>query len=675
MWVFLFFISCVVLLVLLLLIFYVSPVVKSRAGHTGATGSTGATGFLGFTGEPGLPGTAATGVTGGKGHTGATGGTGAIRTDPGPTGPTGTQGLTGAVGTGGFFGPQGSTGFPGITGPTGSPGQDANTGATGLSGRQGPTGDTGTTATTGATGLTGLAGATGVTGIRGFSFPTGATGVIGPTPFARTIQTRTANGPTVVSPASTTIVTYANEMYNEGLIVANGSATQFSVPIDGMYEITASAWLNSLNGVGNVPSEYTMDILNVTTNQVIAIATQEMLSFVTTPGGLFPVGGVASASISSQQFLTSGTVFSIRLSTDFGYTIQPGGSLVIGLVQGNSPPPDAGEYLLTGTQFIGQNSNSILTDLNQPAVNHWDLVTYQSELPGIVRNASGTAVATGQVFVVPVDGVYCANATLSTFFDASFPNYPNEILAQFVEQTATGIDSFAAARYANGSNGATVTERICLNGLTHLRAGNLVQIRASKYQTTNVVSPPSALTVPSQCNLSLTLISDAPKVSQTRVNTSGFLPGVSITNVPILFPTLLYTANTAFAAPSGGGSVWTFPVQGWYMIQVDLPLSFSASFTAGETILIWFEQITPVNRIINARQYAWTLPSVVPPTNPSYLPQINFTAMGVFPQAATGRVLYANNAALGAPAPTILANSDATPNRCTITLIERTNGF
>jgi hypothetical protein len=679
MWVFLLFISCAVLAVLLLLIFYVGPVVRSRSGHTGDTGFQGASGKPGPEGLDGASGVPATGPTGADIDTGMTGATGSMHTNRGPTGPTGIDGSTGTVGSGGFLGPAGATGFRGMTGATGVTGVSVNTGATGPTGMNGATGDTGPAASAASTGATGIDGPTGSTGARGFSVSTGATGIGGPTVFRHTVQTRTATGPTVISPSSTTILAYSNLIYNEGGITTNGgTATQFTVPNDGMYEITASAWLNSINTLTVEPTEYVMDVLNLTTGQVFARATQSMLGFVSTPGGLFPSEGAAVASLSAQEFLQANTVFSVRITATFGYTIQAGGSLAIGFVQSNSPPPQAGEYLRSTSLTLAVNPPSTSTDLTQPAINNWDTVDYQSELPGIVRqvNTGSSPPVTGMSFIVPVDGTYCANSTFVAEWDSTVA-FPSELMVEFIEETATGVDAFATARYECYEFAGLTTDRISLNGLAHLRAGNRVQIRASTYQTASqtLITP---TVVNSETDFSLTLVSDAPKPSQTRINTSNLLPGTNVSNVPIDFPTLLHTANTAFAAPSGGGSVWTFPVQGWYMIQVDLPISWSnVWFTnEGESITLWFEQITPAHRVINARQYVCAYPSnLAPGANSVFLPQLNFTAMAVFAAGATGRVLYANNRTSTGPVPTILAHTTARPNRCTITLIERTNSF
>ena len=677
MWGFLLLLAICIFLVLLILILYVEPAINVRNGKQGATGIRGAMGPTGPSGLDGGINTGPNGPLGATGTEGPTGSTGPISSLTGITGHTGATGPVGFPGDGAFTGNTGATGFIGATGPTGSNAISSSTGFTGDTGFVGPTGPGGLQAT-GIRGLQGPTGTTGTQGPAGFLTNTGSTGPFPAGVVSRTVQVRGSTGPTSVSANSTTTLVYPSVIYNEGSITADGTHTQFTVPIEGIYEITASTWINTLSGINLGVANATMQLLNVSTSTIFARQCHQVLFFTTTPGGLFPPGGVAALTISKQEYLQAGMTFSVQLNTPFGYTIQTGGTLSAVYVQGDSPPPVALENDAVGAQPLPESNNPAATTVSDgTVVTGFVVPDYQSETPGITTQPSNTGAQTGILrFVAPVDGTYCVHSLFESF--VTNQQAPTEVMVELVRTLTTGgVDAFALSRQpSNDIN--NVKTPICLNGLAHLTAGTAVDVRAALWFIGTPTPPLGPVFVPQESDFSMALVSTAPKPSQTRVNTNNVLIGTNIANVPISFPTLIYNANTEFVAPVN--EVWTFPEQGLYMIQVDLSVSFSAGFPSGagaaETLLIWFEQITPVHRVILARQYGYGVTTAGATHATTYFPQLNFTALGVFTGGATGRLLCANNALGGnQPVPTLTAHNNDRPFRCTITLVEPTASF
>jgi hypothetical protein len=666
MWLFLLALGFVVVIVLILLIFYVGPELTVVVGNRGVTGIHGPTGATGPAGENGAINTGATGHTGMQGPTGSTGSTGATSVVTGATGATGVTGHQGAQGSTAFTGITGHTGVDGATGPVGAEGEATNTGATGHTGANGVAGPTGMHST-GATGAVGTTGPTGMEGPPGFTLFTGPTGAVGIGATTKTIQIRVSTGPTAVAASNTTSIAYPTVLYDEGDITANGAGTQITVPIAGIYEIVASVWMNTLVSVTAI-TDFVIDVFNVTTNARIGAQTTETLPFVTTPGGLFPVAGVMSAAITVQEYLQAGDTLSVRIASGFGYTIQPGSTLSVSLVEGSSPPPMSLENNQTGTQSLPRFGPSFFpTDLTQgEVVTGYIRPDYQSEIPGIFWQTGNTG---GLQFVAPVAGTYNINAFLDVSMFAALT--PVAMMFELVQQTPTGISAVAVSRQEISEAGS-ITERYMVNGLIYMRPGSTIDARGALYS--NQPSQPNTIVINPVGDFSMALVSAAPKPCQSRINLSIFAPGTNVSNVALQFPTQVYSATTAFTAPVG--AVWTFPEQGLYMIQVDLSIDFNTVFPANglqtESMTIWFEQITPVNRIIQARQWAWGANPAISSNDDLFFPQLNFTALGVFPAGATGRLLYANNATTTAPLPFLLAHTDARPNRCTIALVEHT---
>lgn len=211
---------------------YLTVVQLQLKGDVGATGFQGSTGFTGSTGFIGTTG--ATGVTGFQGSTGLRGSTGLGSTGAtgfqGATGAEGFQGATGSGATG--IGTPGATGLTGATGPSGGP-----TGATGANGATGIQGNIGATGMRGSTG----SGATGATGIGATGFQ-GATGIglNGATGF---------QGATGVFPAS--------NFGNVWSFTGNGTQTVFA--ITGGLSILAQAYLVTIDGIVQKPTNYIID--------------------------------------------------------------------------------------------------------------------------------------------------------------------------------------------------------------------------------------------------------------------------------------------------------------------------------------------------------------------------------------------------------------------------------
>jgi hypothetical protein len=329
-------------------------------------------------------------------------------------------------------------------------------------------------------------------------------------------------------------------------------------------------------------------------------------------------------------------------------------------------------YQNTGTQEILDMDTSVATNLTDPvAMTGFINTRVQMYLPPFGITLTGATAGTGpDRYIIPMDGTYVINSTLDSSGTSSA--VPYEVLYQFTQITSSSTVAFAECRIPNFMDGTTF-DRISLNGVTHCRAGDIIQARTVMYENQPV--PNTILVVAPNSVLSVAMVSNAPKPSVTRIQTAPNVVGNNVTNVPLSFPTLLYTSNTAFAAPVG--EVWTFPERGWYMIQADLSISFSSTFpTSGaqnEVIMIWFEQITPTNRIIGARYFAFGMNTGDSTSAGSFFPQINFTASAAFAAGATGRLLYSNNSTSPAPVPTIIGHTDARPNRISLTLIERTN--
>jgi hypothetical protein len=669
MWMFILVLAFCIVAVLLLLIFYAGPAVNVRNGARGATGIRGVTGDTGPSGLDGGINTGPSGELGATGLPGPTGITGAASQVTGNTGHRGLTGPQGFPGTGAHTGHTGPTGIEGLTGLVGINAGMVNTGHTGATGIHGVTGPTGARET-GPAGAHGLTGATGVVGPAGSLTNTGSTGPLSTGPL-HTVQVREGTGPTAVGASATTTIAYPTLVFNEGTISANGASTQFTVPIEGMYEITASIWINTLGAMGGGISDAVVQVLNNTNSQTFARQSHQVTDFTSTPGGLFPPAGVAALTISTQEYLQAGMSFSILLFTPFTYTIQAGGSLTVVLVQGENPPPMALENNATGTQtfpIYGPAAQQTLI-VDGGVVTGFITEDYRSEIPGIEVKTGGT----GDVelrFVAPVDGTYCVNSLMEVFVQTENP--PGEQMVMFVEQTPTGMDAFAIARQPTNTH-INDSVRYTLNGLSHMRAGTVVDVRSAWYWQ-GAINPSLPQFVPAASDFSMVLVSAAPKPSQTRISTSNLLLPTN-GGANISFPTLLYSANNEFAAPVS--DVWTFPEQGVYMIQVDVSVNFSAPFPSasgsGETIFLYFEQLTPVNRIVQARQFGYGVITTAI-HGQQYFPQINFTAIGVFAAGATGRLVYANNASGGnQPIPTFIAHTANRPFRCTISLIESTS--
>lgn len=669
MWAFLLVLEVLVVIVLLVLIFYVGPKVVVKVANRGVTGLRGPSGATGLTGAHGAINTGGTGNTGITAPTGATGATGAHSLVTGAAGPTGLTGFRGAQGSTAFTGITGATGIDGATGLPGPPGSAINAGGTGMTGIRGPTGSTGI-GSTGPQGQVGPTGPTGIDGPPGFTIFTGPTGQAGIGATARTVQVREATGPTAITANQTTTLSYPTLIFNEGDISVAGGSTQFTVPVAGMYEISACVWMNTL-GVGAIDAmaDWTMQIVRSPSLSTIAIQSLETTVFVTTPGGLFPAGGVMAGAITACENMQAGDTFIVQVLTPFGYTIQPGGTLTVTLVQGENPPPMGLENLANGGDQSFPAYGPVAPNLTQGAVvTGYQVPSYQSEVPGIYwqTGPSGTTLQ----FVVPVAGTYSVNAMFET--SVTVNQNPTSLELDLIQTTPTGVSTVAMARDEFQFVG-TSPERFSLNGLAYLRPNSVLDVRASIYSNQSIT--PSAIFSPAPSHFSMLLVSAAPKPCQTRINTNSLIPGTNVTNIALQFPSQVYTANNEFPAPAG--AVWTFPERGLYMIQVDLSINFNQLFfpdgTLTETILLWFEQLTPVNRIILARQWAFGISPSGSFTSDQFFPQLNFTAFAALPAGATGRLVYANNATNEfAPLPTILPNSDARPNRCTIALIERT---
>lgn len=137
------------------------------------------------------------------------------------------RGPRGPVGPRGRRGPAGHDGARGATGPTGPTGATGSAGSAGVAGATGPTGATGVAGATGATGPTGAAGSLTTSYIS--SYANGAGQLIGDAPELVEFSDDQTGNLTITHPATST--------YSE-----------FTVSIEGVYQIAWTMQLNSASG-------------------------------------------------------------------------------------------------------------------------------------------------------------------------------------------------------------------------------------------------------------------------------------------------------------------------------------------------------------------------------------------------------------------------------------------
>lgn len=190
-------------------------VAGQSSSDTGAIGPQGETGPAGSNGQAGSTGTA--GLPGNDGANGAKG-TNGVNGAPGAQGPAGAQGSVGPQGLAGAPGAPGTNGEPGLQGPAGAPGAQGPNGAPGPIGAQGEKGDQ---------------------GVPGLEGPPGANGIVPWAYFALDAA--------FVAP-STATSPWHNALQSGPLIVSPTSGSYWLVPETGVYRITSSAMMRSLDG-------------------------------------------------------------------------------------------------------------------------------------------------------------------------------------------------------------------------------------------------------------------------------------------------------------------------------------------------------------------------------------------------------------------------------------------
>lgn len=613
--------AALLFLVLLLLILFVAPrLARFRSVLTGPTGPRGVKGNQGDQGVTGPQGL--TGPTGETGSTGATGCTGPT----GPTGPTGAQGIPGSATN------TGATGVTGATGPTGCTG---DTGHTGVTGPTGPTGPTGSTGHSGATG-------------SGFEANT-------------IVQTRiTQTFFTGVASSQVTTVPFDTLTFNQGGIVTSSDGTQITVPVEGIYGISASVVMKTF-GTATPPQDNSVFFQTQTGTVQFGRQTCTYGGIDSSPGGPFGGQDIFIGSSTVQRYLSANETFSFKVNSPFTFTLSTGGTLAVVFIGGQSPPPKSIQYQATDGQtvVIGAGIHTFTGFTN---------TTYKSDVYGF------QTIGLGDTFIMPTDGTYWASATLDV--TGTFNDQGNDFGYLYTETGPTGNAIIAYQQsWEPGVPPGFINYWQSMNGVTHLSAGQGLIPAIVSYSPGNP-SPVVSETLSSFMRQTFCLISAAPKPSSTRTNTSSTVPGGGSglnVSTALSFPTLVRNANNSFTTPAGG--VITFPQSGVYVIQADLSVVFGSTFTTSqqETILIWFQQLTPSVKYVGGHQYSFAIPSDSA-FNASMSPQLQMTVVGIFQSGATGSLMYTNNASGGGdPSVTLPANSTSRPQRLTITLIEYLN--